>query len=106
MNRVVSGYYAEKIYDEVRGDEIEDNEKLVEVIEEYMKDDEWREAWLSEGKDDYAVVFVNEYGNMIFLLWTVEDELYFTDAEQIPKDEAIAEWFTTMVANYIKNQLW
>jgi len=104
--RIIKGFYSEKIYDEVVGDSIKDNEELVDKIEEYMEeDDEWKKIWLSEGKEDYAVVFVNSYKNLVFLLWTIEDELYFIDGSEIPKNPGVAEWFVEMVANYLINQL-
>ncbi|MEM2196593.1 MAG: hypothetical protein QXI11_02030 [Thermoproteota archaeon] len=105
MTRKILGNLAEKIFAEVNGYDIKSNEELIEKIEKHLEDEGWRKAWLSENKDDFAEVFVDSYGDLLFLLWTIEDELCLVDGSNIPRDLEVAEWFITMVANFFVQTL-
>ncbi|MEM4006031.1 MAG: hypothetical protein QXT92_00035 [Nitrososphaerota archaeon] len=106
MRREILGFWAEKIFAEVSGNSIEDNEELIEAIEKNILEDKtWKGVWLSEGKEDYAELFVSNEGDAIFLLWTIEDELYIVDLSEIPKNPALSEWFTAMITNFFVQKL-
>ncbi|MEM2571048.1 MAG: hypothetical protein QXP96_04910 [Thermoproteota archaeon] len=106
MRREILGFWAEKIFAEVNGNSIEDNEELVEAIEKYFEENgEWKRIWLSENKEDFAELFVNNEGDAVFLLWTIEDELYLVDKSEIAKNPTLSEWFVEMIVNYLRSQL-
>lgn len=106
MERIIKGFYSEKIYNEISGSSIQSNEELVEAIEKYFEENgEWKRIWLSENKEDFTELFVNNEGDAVFLLWTIEDELYLVDKSEIAKNPTLSEWFVEMIVNYLRSQL-
>lgn len=103
MARIVAlGPISEEIRGELENAAEEEIMDRIEELEKKLEADGYALFWLSEGCDDYAEIFVNREGEMLFLLATVEGTIYLVDWEEIARDPAIANAYVYFTRNYFR----
>ncbi|MEM5867239.1 MAG: hypothetical protein QXG39_04900 [Candidatus Aenigmatarchaeota archaeon] len=79
---------------------LEDNKAFLNVVERILEEQGYKRILLSKG-NDYGVVFVYD-NNAIFILLTIDDELYIVDFDYVFEDPVIAMWFSKMIINFFE----
>lgn len=80
---------------------LEDNKAFLNIIERTLEEQGYKRILLSKGMNDYGVVFVYD-NNAIFILLTIDDELYIVDFDYVFEDPVIAMWFSKMIINFLE----